>query len=129
MQVLVSIILVLVLTGCTAMRQPGEIAWQAAHLVDALQTDSLRDDPCLEESDPFTRALIGSEPSRGAVIAWAAGSAVVHAGITEWLLSREWNKLASAWQWITFGHKGIVVANNHRLGARVIGPNKMRCMQ
>lgn len=116
------------LHGCTAMRDPYERTYQTVHALDAIQTASYRDDPCIEEANPITRGLIGREPSTGAVIAWWAGTALAHAGVTEWLLDHDHPRMARAWNWITITDTGIQLVRGHRLGARIIGPNERPCL-
>lgn len=117
------------LGGCAALQQPGELAWQAGHVVDALQTDTFRTDPCIHEGNSLTAALIGTDPSSESVAAWALGSAALHAGVTEWLLRSDRPAWARAWQYVTLGEKGIAIARNHDKGARISGANLQRCMR
>lgn len=126
---LAAAIAAILLAGCTALQQPGEIAWQAGNVVDALQTATLRDDPCLHEGSALTAALIGTDPSRESVAAWAIGGAAIHAGVTEWLLSTDRPRLARAWQYVTLTEKGIAVYRNAEKGVRLLGENAQRCMR
>lgn len=120
-------ILVLALTGCMAFRDKREIAWQSLHAVDALNTDTLRDDPCLYESHPLTRRLIGDEPSRASVIAWGVGGAALHAGVSEMLIRGDHPRLLSIWQWVSIADSGISVAVGLERGARPVGRNVSEC--
>lgn len=113
----------LALTGCATLSDPREASWQALNVIDALQTDTLRDDPCLKEGHPLTRELIGENPSRGKVIAWAAGGAALHLGVSHWLLDRGYTRTARVWQYISLTDKGIAVVKGYREGVRIGSPN------
>ena len=128
-RVILLCMLIAALEGCAALNEPGERAWLAAHAVDVAQTRTFRNDPCIEEVDPFTRSLIGREPSTGATIAWGVGMAAFHVGVTELLLRTDHPRVAKVWEWVSFTEKGITVARNHRLGARISGNNSMGCMR
>lgn len=122
-RITVFLLAALQLCGCAALRDPYELAWQGANVVDALQTATLHDDPCLKEGHPLTRALIGENPSRESVAAWAIGGAALHAGVTNLLLERGWRRGARVWQLITITDKGVAIAINHSNGVRIAGEN------
>lgn len=124
---ILAVLTALQLCGCAALRDPYELAWQGANVVDALQTATLHDDPCLKEGHPLTRALIGENPSRESVAAWAIGGALLHAGVTNLLLERGWLRSARAWQLISLSDKGVAIAINHSNGVRIGSKNVSGC--
>lgn len=114
------------LTGCASARQidlGGEAVFQAAHLVDTLQTYHAATDDCYSESDPITRRLIGREPSRAGVIGWGVGFAAAHYAVTSWLLSGGHEYLAAAWEVVTIETTEHSVAQNIHVGIRIGAPN------
>jgi hypothetical protein len=94
------------------------------HLIDAIQTDRIVDDPCLKEGHPITREIIGENPSHGAVVAWAIAGAVEHALVTQFFLNRGWERAARAWQFVTIGDTGRSIYEGYRVGVRIGSPNK-----
>lgn len=129
MRVLAVSILMLALSGCAAMERPSEQAWMVAHSLDVAQTMTYRDDPCLEERDPFTRTMIGREPTEKAALAWGIVGAIAHVAITQFLIDHGHDKAASAWGWVTFAQKGRLLVRGHSMGVRIGGTNKMECMR
>jgi hypothetical protein len=125
----IAFLFVVALTGCSALKEPGERAWLAAHAIDTAQTLTFRDDPCIREGNSTTAAIIGREPKPAAVAAWSIATAAAHMAFTEFLLDRGYERTARAWQWVTFTEKGINVARNHELGARIFGENVQACRQ
>ncbi len=111
------------MTGCTALRQPEELAWQGMHVYDSLQTLDIVDDPCYAEGHAITRKLIGDNPSREAVAGWAIGSAVFHAGVSELLLKRDMRKTYRVWQAVTILDTGMSISDGISVGVRVGAPN------
>ena len=114
------------LTGCTALRQPEELAWQGLHVYDTLQTADIVNDPCYAEGHPLTKALIGSDPSKQDVALWGVQSALFHAGVSELLLRKEWKKTYRVWQAITILDTGMAIRDGISIGVRVGGPNERR---
>jgi hypothetical protein len=111
------------MSGCTALRDPGEQAWLALHAVDTAQTFRIAGDPaCYRESGQAW--LIGDHPSEGAVAAWSVGAAGLHLAVTDYLLRTERPKWARAWQAVTIGMTGAAIVENYSIGIRVGGPNK-----
>jgi hypothetical protein len=117
-------VLLLALAGCQSMSRQ-EFAWQALHAVDVAQTLEAARDPCYQESAWVTRQLIGRQPSDGAVLAWGAGTAVLHAWISSELESRgapAWVQMV--WDLGTLGQTAYAVGSNHTTGVRVLGRNQ-----
>lgn len=115
--------LVLFQVGCSTMHR--EAAWLTLHAVDVAQTiNGPAQDPCFEEVDNLTRSLIGAHPSTGEALAWGAGVALIHAGVT-WSLERAnapgW--LQIGWQAVTIVNTSYSLVNNHREGIRPFGSN------
>ena len=74
-------------SGCASLQEihPLEYAWQAAHVVDALQTYEISREPdCAREGDPLTRLIIGEHPEKDRVYKWAIGTAIVHFLVWGW---------------------------------------------
>ena len=111
-------------SGCAS--SPSERAWQAMHLVDVAQTISgAARDACFFERDPFTRRLIGRQPSTEAVIAWGVGVGVAHYALDRWLTNsghadKKWVQILRA---VDLGAKGFTIGRNHQIGIRVFGDN------
>jgi hypothetical protein len=102
-----------------------ELAWQTLHAVDVAQTLEAARDPCYRESAWVTRHLIGRQPSDGSVLAWGAGTAVLHAWISSELESRgapAWVQMV--WDLGTLGQTAYAVGSNHTAGVRVLGRNQ-----
>ncbi|MFU8813711.1 MAG: hypothetical protein ACNA7W_00080 [Pseudomonadales bacterium] len=102
-----------------------ELAWQALHAVDVLQTLEAARDPCYKEDAWLTQRLIGKQPSDAAVLAWGAGSAVFHAWVTHTLDQRgapSWVQMV--WDLGTLGQTAYAVGSNHRTGIRLFRSNK-----
>lgn len=121
--ILVIVLLVLLTTGCTSLRRPEELAWQGMHVYDSLQTLDIVDDPCYKEGHPITGALIGENPSRQTVEAWAIGGAAFHAGVSELLLRRDMHKTYRIWQAVTLLDTGLAIRDGISVGVRVGAPN------
>jgi hypothetical protein len=118
------VLLLLCGAGCESLSRQ-EIAWQTLHAVDVAQTLDAARDPCYQESAWLTRQLIGRQPSDGAVLAWGAGTAVLHAWISQELEERDapgW--LRMAWDLGTLGQTAYAVGSNHTTGIRLLGANK-----
>lgn len=118
-------ILVGLVLGCAGCASNLETTWQAVHLTDGLQTLSAARDACYDEEDPITRRIIGRQPSDGEVIAWWAGLAIAHAGVSHWL--ERWPRWQKAWQLVTIGNSAVIVARNHHNGVRIAGENRSDC--
>jgi hypothetical protein len=113
----------LALTGCTSLRRPEELAWQGLHVYDTLQTMNMADEPCYKENSPVTRAVLGADPSKGRVVAWGVGASLVHAGVSDWLITHEHPGAYRVWQTLTFVDTAIAVHGNYSIGVRVGAPN------
>lgn len=111
------------LVGCTALRQPEELAWQGMHVYDTLQTADIVGDPCYAEGHPLTSRMIGRDPSKEAVAAWGVGSALFHAGVSNLLLTRDHPRLYKAWQAVTILDTGMAIRDGISIGVRVGAPN------
>lgn len=98
-----------------------ETAYLAVHAVDAAQTMTIARNP--DTVHERTSAwLIGEQPSRGQVAAWAIGGALLHMAVTDQLERHEAPRwLKRSWQAFTIGPKVSTVAENHELGIRVDG--------
>ena len=112
------------LSGCTS--SPAEKAWQTMHLVDVAQTiNGAARDPCFHERDPFTRRLIGRQPSTESVLLWGVGVGVTHYALDRWLTNsghanKKWVRILRA---VDLGAKGFTIGRNHQIGIRVFGDN------
>lgn len=118
--------LLFLLTGCTALRRPEELAWQGMRVADTLATLAIVGDPCYEEGHPLTRAMIGPNPTREDVLIWGAGGAIVHATVSEALLQKGWKKTYNLWQAITIIDTGAALHKGWSVGVRIGGDNKRR---
>jgi hypothetical protein len=111
------------LGGCAALERPEELAWQGMHAYDSLATLDIVDDPCYREGHPETKLLIGDRPTRGAVEGWAVGGALVHAGVSDFLLTHDHPTLYRAWQVVTIADTGLAIHDGLAIGVRVGAPN------
>lgn len=109
--------------GCTALKRPEELAWQGMHVYDSLQTLDIVDDPCYGEGHALTGAMIGKDPSKEAVAGWAIGSALFHAGVSNFLITRDHPTLYKVWQVVTIADTGASIGQGISVGVRVGAPN------
>ena len=116
-------ILALCLTACAGMPR-AELAYQAVHAVDTLQTLQIARHPkCYAENDQAW--LIGAHPSEGDVLAWGIGLAALHAAVMKALADREAPRwIQAGWQMVTLGMPAYDVAHNARIG---LGPFSADC--
>jgi transcriptional regulator with XRE-family HTH domain len=112
------------LTGCAALSQPQEMAWQSLNAVDMAQTYSGAGDRCYGEGNPVTQALIGEHPTHTAVVLSSTGYALAHAAISEALLDHDHPTLEKIWQYATLIDKAYAVGHNYYIGIRIGGSNK-----
>jgi hypothetical protein len=108
-------------SGCVALHEHGEAQWQALHAVDTIQTFHLTHDPRYKEVE--SAWLIGEYPSDTTVLAWSVGFAMMHAGVTQWLIENDHDKLSKAWQYLTLTSVCNTVGNNAAIGIRIGAPN------
>jgi hypothetical protein len=111
------------ISGCTALRQPEELAWQGMRVYDTLQTLDIVGDPCYKEGHAMTKQFIGENPSKGEVLAWGLGGALFHAGVSEVLLRRDMRKTYWLWQAVTIVDTGAAIRDGISIGVRVGAPN------
>jgi hypothetical protein len=107
------------LAGCasTPPLTQAELTWQALHAVDSLQTVQIARSDCFRESNQVTRRLIGDHPSTAGAIGWAAGMAVAHYGVSQFLESVNapgWVRWT--WQAVTIVDTADTVKQNHDQG-------------
>lgn len=103
---------------------PAERAWYVLHALDVAQTmNATGPHSSCVEAHPITRRLIGERPSDAQVVAWGAGMALAHYGISRALDGR-YPRLYRAWQYVRITETGIAVVSNHRAGARLVGPQR-----
>jgi hypothetical protein len=105
------------LAGCAALREPGELGWQAMHVIDTMQTLQISKDPRYKEVE--SAWLIGEYPDQKTVFAWSVGLAVAHAGVTELLINNDLPMLAKAWQYVTLSSLCHTVSNNAAIGIQI----------
>lgn len=105
---------------------PAEIAWQAIHAVDVLETvqGPARGGYCYAEGDFITQRVIGQKPSVAGVVAWGAGLAVAHWYVQDWLREHGHTGLAHAFEFVTITSAGIAITNNARIGIHPGGADK-----
>lgn len=102
-----------------------EKLWQAAHIIDVLQTETYHREDCYVEANPITRRIIGKEPSTEKVLAWGAGAALwTHYGYQ--LIDNsnlpKWSKKTI--KWVDVAYKYDTIYNNHQIGIRIGAPAK-----
>lgn len=92
-----------------------ELTFQVANAADAYQTSRYASDPTIEEGTPFTRAVIGSEPSGSDVALYFGTMAVSHYFIAR-ALPAKWRP------WFQGGTAGLsiyTVYNNCQVAAQL----------
>lgn len=107
----------------------AEAAWQTGHAIDVLQTINgpARDD-CFYEADPFTKRLIGENPSTSDVVVWGVATGALHYGVSKALVhynAPKWVKVG--WHGISLTTKAYTVVDNHNKGIRPWGNNVSDC--
>jgi hypothetical protein len=104
------------LTGCalTPEARATELAWQAANLVDGVQTSQYRVNDCYESGD--WKFITGREPTVAATVLAATISGALHYGIT-YALERFGapRGLQRAWSYTTLALTAAQVAYNASL--------------
>ncbi len=92
-----------------------EIAWQAMHVVDVMQTLEIQDHPELKEG--MIHKIIGRQPDDDNVYAWGIGSAIGHYYLMRWIdkKTRHSKNIRRFELFLTVG----VIAHNHEMGIRV----------
>jgi hypothetical protein len=122
-----AVLALLTLGGCASLQQfnyGGEAAFQVLHVVDVAQTmRGAASDPCFNEGDPVTRALIGAHPSHVATIAWGLGYGITHYAVYDWLTSHGHPNWAAAWEVASVIDTASVVNHNYQIGIRIGAPN------
>jgi hypothetical protein len=116
-RVTVFAVLAWVSSGCAALREPNEVAWQAMHVVDTLQTLQISRDSRYREAE--SAWLMGERPDETTVLAWSVGTALAHAGVTQLLLEYDYPKLAKVWQFVTLNALCHTVEHNASIGIRI----------
>jgi len=107
------------LAGCASMPpqdRAAELAYQSLHVVDTLQTLSIRHTPGTWETNP----MLGRSPSDGAVLAYMAGEAALHLIVSDQLARHDapaW--MRAAWHVTSVGMATNTVRSNAQLGLRV----------
>ena len=109
------------LSGCTALHERDEVAWQTMHAIDTVQTFHIARDPRYKEVE--SAWLIGEYPDDKAVLAWSIGWSLAHAGVTQLLIDHDHPKLTKAWQYVTLTSVCNTVGNNAFIGIQIGGPN------
>lgn len=124
MKRILTVAALVLLSGCAAMREPGEIAYQTAHAYDVIATNKTVGDPCFAEGGQITEHIIGRHPSHAGVAAWGAGFAVGHALVTEALLDHGHPTIAKVWEWVSFADTAVDVGRSWSAGVRIGSPNR-----
>lgn len=106
-------LLCLVLAGCVSL-PPVELAWQALHAVDTVQTLKIARNPD-RYWEAQSASIIGSHPSERSVLAFMVGSAIVHAQCARWLNGRH-PRLFTVFEAASLGMAGRNVYVNARIG-------------
>ena len=114
---LVPVWIACLLSGCAALREPGEMGWQAMHVIDTMQTLQIAKDPRYKEVE--SAWLIGEYPDQKTVLAWSAGLSLAHAGVTQILLDTDHPRLAKAWQYVTLSSLCTTVSHNAAIGIQI----------
>jgi hypothetical protein len=134
------------LTGCQSLQfdnsstRNAEVAWQAMHVVDTLQTVTIARSPeCLYEKNPLAAMLYGSKhPSVGRVLTINSSMALLHWRTGAWLdrgaeraLANDsdniglWYVARGGYYVLSFLGTGSAVVGNFQLGVKPA--SKVRC--
>jgi len=92
-----------------------EIAWQAMHVIDVMQTLEIQDHEHLEEV--HMRKVLGRNPDDDNVYAWGIAGAIAHYYLMKWI--DENTNYGKALRHIEVGYKFGTISNNHSIGLRV----------
>ena len=112
------LVLLILLSGCASLRpeqRNTEIAYQALHIVDTLQTLDIKNHNDVVESNH----ILGYRPTDAKIISYMAAESVLHFAITTQLASHGaplW--LQRTWGMASIGLTARVVAVNFRLGLK-----------
>lgn len=88
-----------------------EWVWQSLHLIDTMQTIRIAQHPNqYEEYNP----ILGKHPSTGAVVAWGAGTAILHYVVADQLEKHGYS--AKPFEYLTIGFAAGNVYLNWRWG-------------
>lgn len=104
----------------------AEGVWQGLHVLDVATTihGPAMDHRCYYEADAVTSRLIGQHPSVAGVVAWGAGYAALHYGVSAGLADAGAPRWVQwAWQAFNIEDTGRAVVNNFRIGIRIGSPN------
>ena len=116
---------VLLICGCESMSY--EATWQAAHVIDVLQTaNGIAGNPeCMREEAWDVALLIGEEPEKDDVYKWGIAAAITTHLLYKWIdnTGRIKPKAKSAIKAVHTGYKLNVVYQNHEKGIRIDGNN------
>ncbi len=118
------VLIAFLLGGCATVQEDGELAWQAANIVDIGQTVTIARRPSQwTEVDPLAVGVIGSHPTESNAVALLAGEAVLHYAVFRWLEDEDdahpatgWHTALNVWECVTVGQKGIYIARNQAEG-------------
>lgn len=127
MRLVTSLLAIAILSGCTALRQPEELAWQAIHTIDMAQTLDGSRDPCWHEANPITQRVIGRKPTTAGVIAYGIGTGALHALISSLLIDQGYERAYAYWQMASFANSSLAVGMNHGAGVRLAKRNEVSC--
>ena len=97
-----------------------ELAIHAMHAIDVAQTHASTTNQIFCESDPFTRRMIGSYPTKERVLLWGIGSAIANHYIISGIESSSMNPVLK--KSLTIGYfifKSVTVYENNRVGVRI----------
>tara|TARA_R100000657_G_scaffold17477_1_gene15141 strand:- start:534 stop:917 length:384 start_codon:yes stop_codon:yes gene_type:complete len=92
-----------------------EIAWQAMHVIDVMQTLEIQDHEHLEES--HSHWIIGRQPDDDNVYAWGIASALAHYFLMKWVDDN--TKYGKVIRQIEVGYKFGVIHKNYQAGIRI----------
>ena len=127
------IVITLLCSGCAGFNpyedmSKSEMVWQGLHLVDALQTINIHDDPCYFETNPYMVDLVGIDAEPGKVAAWWLGKSFIHAAITREIEESSLpNWFGTVWQAITIVDEVDSVYGNHDIGLRPYPASNREC--
>jgi hypothetical protein len=119
----------LALGGCAEWGTETKVeegVFQVVSAVDTVQSLAIARNPDrLQESGWPTASVIGNHPTAAATVAWGVGRGLVHAFVTDQLVSCGANDtVLRIWQGVSIGAEANAVLQNHSIGIGYMGSFK-----
>lgn len=77
------------LSGCASMSDE-DLAFHLTNSIDAYQTSRINDYDCIVEAAPFSRAILGANPSESETLVYFAAQSVLYQYLSDRYEGRKW---------------------------------------